>query len=53
MASYTFTFARKFNFAHSENTKLRITKIIPVSCDFFPLASKYFSDCKIYDLERR
>jgi hypothetical protein len=53
MVSYGITFACKFEFAQSENIKLRIMKIIQVSYDFFPLASKYFSCCKIYDLERR
>jgi hypothetical protein len=53
MVSYGITFACKFDFAQNENIKLRITKITPVSNDVFPLASKYFSYCKIHDLERR
>lgn len=46
-------FACKSDFAQRENIKLRIMKITAVSYDFFPLASKYFSCFKIYDLERR
>ena len=53
MLSYGITFACKFDIAQSENTKFRIMKITPFSHDFFPLASKYFSYCKTYDLERR
>jgi hypothetical protein len=52
MVSYGITFACKFDFAQIENIKLRIMKITPVSNDFFPVASKYFSYCKIYDLQR-
>jgi hypothetical protein len=51
--SYGITFTCKFDFAQSENIKLRLNKITPVSYHFFPLASKYFSYCKMYDLERR